>query len=239
MKLLDLTLDSPFANIALDEALLDTAEQSSESDDVLRLWEPASPFVVIGRSSIVAQEVHLDFCKRNAIPIVRRASGGTAVVTGPGCLMYALILSIARWPELEMLDSAHRMILQRNASALQKIGIDARMQGTSDLVIGDQKISGNSMRRKRDWVLYHGTILYGLSAKLIQQCLNHAPRQPEYRKGRQHADFVGAISVAATELKSALTTAWNVRDSTPTWPRELTERLVSERYQLDGWNLAR
>ncbi len=239
MKLLDLTLESPFANVALDEALLDSAEQSADSDDVLRLWEPASPFVVIGRSSIVAQEVQLDFCKRNSIPIVRRASGGAAIVTGPGCLMYALVLSIARWPELEMLDTAHRMILQRNASALQKIGIDAQMQGTSDLAIGDRKFSGNSMRRKRDWILYHGTLLYGLSGSLIQQCLNHAPRQPEYRQARTHSDFVATISASASDLKHALLNAWAASDSLQAWPADLTQRLFAERYRLDSWNLAR
>ncbi len=41
MHLLDLTLDSPIENIALDEALLDAAEAApDENGEVLRLWEP-------------------------------------------------------------------------------------------------------------------------------------------------------------------------------------------------------
>ena len=239
MKLLELTLESAYANVALDEALLESAQQSASGDDVLRLWEPTSPLVVIGRSSIAAQEVQLDFCRQQAIPVVRRASGGAAILTGPGCLMYAVVLSLARWPELELLDSAHRLILQRNAAALQAIGIDAQLQGTSDLAVGDRKISGNSMRRKRDWVLYHGTLLYGLSATLIQQCIKLAPRQPDYRLGRSHADFVGTISASANELKNALINAWNAREPLSDWPADLTEKLVAQRYCLDTWNFSR
>ncbi len=239
MKLLDLTLESAYANVALDEALLESAEQSISGDDVLRLWEPTSPMVVIGRSSIAKEEVQLEFCRQHSIPVVRRASGGAAIVSGPGCLMYAVVLSVARWPQLELLDTAHRMILQRNAGALQSIGIDARLQGTSDLTVGDRKFSGNSMRRKRDWVLYHGTLLCGLSAALIQQCLNVTPRQPDYRRGRSHDDFVAGIYASASDLKNALIAGWNVREPLPIWPADLTKQLVSQRYSLDTWNFAR
>ena len=239
MKLLDLTLESAYANVALDEALLESAEQSGSADDVLRLWEPSSTAVVIGRSSIVAHEVQLDYCQQNKIPIVRRPSGGAAIVTGPGCLMYAVILSITRWPELTMLDAAHRMILQRNAAALQSVGIGAYRHGTSDLVVGNRKISGNSMRRKRDWVLYHGTFLYGLSAELIERCLRLAPRQPEYRRGRSHAEFVANVSVGASDLKNALIATWKADESLVTWPAEQTDRLLAERYLLDTWHFGR
>lgn len=239
MKLLDLTLDSAYANVALDEALLEFAEQSAAGDDVLRLWEPAGPMVVIGRSSIVADEVNLDHCREHSIPIVRRASGGAAIVSGPGCLMYAVVLSIGRWPALEMLDTAHRMILERNAAALRSIGVEATLRGTSDLAIGDRKISGNSMRRKREWVLYHGTLLYGLEAGLIQNCLNLAPRQPAYRQGRSHQSFVTSIAATGQELKNALSRQWNAKEIQKRWPEDLTAKLVTERYRLDSWNFAR
>ena len=50
MKLLELTLPTPAENLALDEALLDAAEAGELPDEVLRLWEPSQPLVVVGRS---------------------------------------------------------------------------------------------------------------------------------------------------------------------------------------------
>ena len=56
---IDLTLENPLANIALDEAMLEVAEASTEHPEMLRLWQPATPLVVIGRSSPWRTEVEL------------------------------------------------------------------------------------------------------------------------------------------------------------------------------------
>ena len=85
---------APAENLALDEALLLTAEEEKRQQEVLRLWEPRQPFVVLGSSSRIAAEVRLDGCRDRGIPVLRRTSGGAAIVAGPGCLMYALVLSI-------------------------------------------------------------------------------------------------------------------------------------------------
>ena len=93
MKLLDLTLETPAANLALDEALLETADEGADAGEVLRIWESPQPLVVVGRASRVADEVDEASCRAQGIPVLRRCSGGAAVVVGPGCLMYALVLS--------------------------------------------------------------------------------------------------------------------------------------------------
>ena len=98
MKLLILSLESPAANLALDEALLEQAEAGAGPSEVLRLWEPTDPCVVVGRSSRVAVEVKQEACRQAGIPVLRRCSGGAAVVTGPGCLMYSVVLSYRDHP---------------------------------------------------------------------------------------------------------------------------------------------
>src|SRR5687767_5278911 len=111
MKLLDLTLPTPEENVALDEALLDAAEIGQLEDDVLRLWEPVQPMVVIGRSSRAAAEVDLDASLKFGVRVLRRASGGAAIVSGQGCLMYAAVLRYQGREQLRMLDEAHRHVL--------------------------------------------------------------------------------------------------------------------------------
>ena len=92
MKLLDLTLPSPAENLALDEALLEAAEAGELAGDVLRLWEMPQPAVIVGRSSRLAEEVDAPAVRAAQVPVLRRASGGAAVVVGPGCLMYSVVL---------------------------------------------------------------------------------------------------------------------------------------------------
>src|SRR5881394_616969 len=90
MQLLDLTLPSPAENLALDEALLEAAEAGELAGDVLRLWEMPQPAVIVGRSSRLAEEVDAPAVRAAQVPVLRRASGGAAVVVGPGCLMYSV-----------------------------------------------------------------------------------------------------------------------------------------------------
>jgi lipoate-protein ligase A len=160
VQLLDLTLPSPAENLALDEALLEAAE-SGQIGDILRIWEPAETFVVIGRSSRYAEEVNVAACQRENVPILRRPSGGAAVVTGPGCLMYSVIQTYAGREHLRSLDELHRGILGTVAQAVRSLTQAAVAHlGTCDLAIGGRKFSGNAVRCKRDHFLYHGTLLY-------------------------------------------------------------------------------
>ena len=208
MRLVDLTLPIAEENVAFDEALLDEAEAAGGPCEALRFWEPASPLVVVGRSSRIDEEVRVEACRALGVPIVRRSSGGAAVVAGPGCLMYALVLSLERRPALRMIEQAHRTVLGTLVGALRPLVPGVACRGTSDLVLGDRKFSGNSVRVKRTHLLYHGTLLYDFPLDLIEQCLAMPPRQPDYRHDRPHGLFVTNLPLAAATIRAAVSGAW-------------------------------
>lgn len=239
MKLLDLTLDSPEENLALDEALLEEAEAGRLQTDLLRLWEPARPAVIIGRSSRYEQEVDVDFCEQHSIPILRRCSGGAAVVIGPGCLMYSVVLAYEYQPQLRMIDAAHQFVLGKVSDAVRRLVPDSQLQGTSDLTIGERKFSGNSLRCKRDHLLYHGTLLCDFDLSLISGGLRTPPRQPAYREGRGHEAFVTNLRVQASPLRTALQNEWGATEHFDAWPQEAVRKLCAERYELDSWHRLR
>ena len=60
---LDLTLDTPAANLALDEALLEAAEAGEGPGQILRLWESPEDAVILGRASKYQQEAHIEACQ--------------------------------------------------------------------------------------------------------------------------------------------------------------------------------
>jgi len=136
MERLDCTLPTPAENVALDEALLEWAAANGDAE-FLRIWESPHPIVVAGRSSRIAPEIDSAACDARGIPIIRRSSGGAAIVTGPGCLMYAVVLSYAGRPELKDIGRAHRYVLERLTRALNNYGLQTARAGTSDLVIAD------------------------------------------------------------------------------------------------------
>ncbi len=209
MRYLDLTLPSPAENLALDEALLDEAEAADAPLETLRFWEAAKPAVVLGRSSRVAVEVRGETCREEGVPVLRRVSGGAAIVAGPGCLMYSLVLSLRLRPHLRNIDRAHAHVLDTIVAALAEAVPEIARRGTSDLAIGDLKFSGNSVRCRRDSLLYHGTLLYDFPLDQIERFLAMPPRQPDYRQKRAHEAFVTNLPLSAEAIRDALRSAWH------------------------------
>ncbi|HRX80171.1 MAG TPA: lipoate--protein ligase family protein [Pirellulaceae bacterium] len=236
MKLLDLTLDSPAENLALDEALLEQAEAGKIDDDVLRLWESRQTAVIIGRSSRIEDEVNLARCEQDGVLVLRRCSGGTSVVIGPGCLMYSVVLSYERNPALRMVDAAHKYVLGNVAEAVRRLLPLVALQGTSDLTLGDRKFSGNSLRCKRDHLLYHGTLLSDFPLDLISRYLKTPPRQPDYREQHEHRAFVVNLGLDRLQLRNALIDQWNAASELVDWPDSLTKELVELRYRRPAWH---
>ena len=238
MRFLELSLGEPRRDLALDEALLEWAEETQDCQGILRVWEPSETLVVLGRGSKVAEEVELERCRQAGVPVLRRCSGGATVVTGPGCLMYAVVLSYDSFPELRALDEAHRFVMQRLMWSLDRLGIPSQMQGTCDLTISDRKVSGNSLRVRRTHFLYHGTLLYEMDLECIDRLLRMPPRRPEYRADRAHRDFVARIEAPRESLVAALREIWEARELwTEAMPLEAIERIVRERLADDAWNL--
>lgn len=234
MQCLELAVDDIRYNLAIDEALLEAAE-AGESGEVLRLWEFARAVVVVGRGSRVAVEVDVQACQARGISILRRASGGAAIVGGPGCLMYSVVLSLRDRPELRRLDVAHQFVMGALAEQIGSSLAGVAIQGTCDLTWRNRKFSGNSLRVSRDHLLYHGTLLYAADLALLADCLKTPPRRPEYRADREHKTFVTNVPLPVAALRRSAALAFNAREPMEHYPAERAERLASERYGCDAW----
>ena len=91
------------------------------------------------------------------------------------------------------------------------------------------------MRCKRNHFLYHGTLLYDFRLDLIEICLAVPPRQPDYRAGRPHADFVANLPLGAMELRGALQSAFGGTAPLDPWPEARTRNLAHAKYATSDW----
>lgn len=266
-------LSTPEENLAFDEALVEVADRlsmtepseldfawaSSASNEVLRLWEFTSPCVVLGRASKWSQEVNTTTCERDGVPVLRRASGGASIVAGPGCLMYSVLISYQTRPAWRGLDTAHHEVMTRIRDSVQQttdslqLPLRIAINGTCDLTIGNRKFSGNALRCKRYWMLYHGTIMYAMPIEWLSDYLLMPTRQPEYRKEREHGSFVtnlldssNGVSPKAfrTVLERKLARTWNATQpwlESP-WKSHVDVeaiQLLKNRYTNSEWHRSR
>lgn len=234
MNFCDLTFPIPEENLACDEALLDLAE-SGLGGEILRFWEPSDFFVVVGYANKVAEEVHQVFCESNGIPIFRRCTGGGAVLQGPGVLNFSLVLRAEA--ELHNIPAANRFILRRHQSALaEMLSAPVEIKGHTDLAIGGLKFSGNSQRRKKRYLLFHGSILIDLNIEMVEKTLLFPSREPEYRLGRSHSDFLLNLKLPSELVKSALRKRWDAAQPLREIPAAHIASLGREKYSRPEWN---
>jgi lipoate-protein ligase A len=250
---LDLTLTTPQENLALDEALLQTAE-SHRTAEYLRVWDCPRYCVILGRNCRANDDVWVQRCRDEGIPILRRRSGGGTVLLGPGCLNYAVVLRYDRAPGLDSVTVSTTYCLERVLSAIDKVELaktahapDRRQSscegGTaqppmrpvprlagSDLMWNDRKFGGSAQRRQRTHFLHHGTILYQFDIAQVICYLKEPARQPAHRASRGHAAFLTTIPANRVDLGERLREAWNATELLLAPPLELTAALVATRY---------
>ena len=235
MHWFEATFPGAAENLAADEALLDLAE--THGGDYLRFLAPSDRCVVVGYGNHLSREVDLEACALARVPVLRRCTGGGTVVLGPGCLAYSLVLEIERRPELATITSTNRFVMERHRAALAPLARDAvRVDGHTDLVLGERKFSGNAQRRRRRAVLFHGTFLHDFDLTWIPRLLRFPSLQPEYRRDRDHLEFVTNFPASAARLRDALISAWSATQApVPPWDDRIAA-LRSERYERAEWH---
>lgn len=240
LKFLDLTFHAPAENLACDEALLDFFEGRG-GDGVLRFWEPQSYFVVVGYANEVAKEVNVAACEAARIPIFRRCSGGGTVLQGPGCLNYSLIAPIDNNGPLHSITTANRFIMEKNRTALElKIKIQnskIETAGHTDLILATSlKFSGNAQRRKKHFLLFHGTFLLNFDIPMVEKYLRMPSKQPTYRRGRSHKAFLTNLNLPVDDVKQALRETWTANKHFEATPRDGIALLARDKYATKEWN---
>ncbi|MCL5104851.1 MAG: lipoate--protein ligase family protein [Armatimonadetes bacterium] len=200
-------------NLRFDERLASEAQRDGKR--TLRLWWGGAPTVVLGCADKPEKELFQDECERRGITILRRVTGGSTVLQSLGVLNYSFTA-----PDPGRLD-IHRMFDQGTSlvvRALSHVGVEAHKRGISDVAVGDRKISGNAQARKWRAILLHGTLLVDIDRDLMYAVLRHPSREPDYRNGRPHGDFV----VTLRELQVDAT------------PHELEEEFVAAAEDVFG-----
>jgi len=172
-------------NLVLDDALARTAWESGRC--ALRFWWGGPPAVVMGSSERPDHVVDEAACTRFGVEVLKRSTGGGSVLQTSGVLNYALVTPAHARIDLK---AAFRLGTDLICAILDAFGLTGMPQGTSDVAVRGRKISGNAQARRWKALLVHGTLLVDFDHALAEAVLKYPPREPEYRRGRSHRDFL-------------------------------------------------
>ena len=155
------------------------------------VWEPRYPMVVLGRGGIEEAEIFKENCIQDKVPVFRRKTGGGTVVLMPGVLVFSLAKKVSK--ELIIREYAQQ-VNDLVIEFLEDSGFkNLSVRGISDICIGDRKIMGSGMYRRKKILFFQASILVDCNINLMKRYLKPPPKQPEYRENRTHDSFVTTL----------------------------------------------
>jgi len=176
----------------IDRTLLDQAEQEAEALTFLRFYRWDVPTLSIGHYQEPVRAADLTYCEANNVPVVRRPTGGRAVLHDRE-LTYAVVSNDDRFFPLHSLDQTYLTIARALQNGLSQLGIcsdlaaGGREVGSSarvdikhpcfasasrhELLVQGRKIAGSAQRRLKRSFLQHGSIPLELNVLLMAGAL--------------------------------------------------------------------
>lgn len=150
--------------------------------------------VVLPYSRQPQREVYLDRCVAEGVPVVRRPSGGGAVLLAPGVVTLSALAPLTGGRSVEKLFARFCFLLADGLAAGGVSGLTRR--GVSDLCLGDRKVIGTALRLLQERVLFQASVLVDANLELIERYLPYPSRAPAYRGGRSHSQFLTTLRAA-------------------------------------------
>ena len=173
------------AQVTVNEDLLHGYE--AYGCPVYRIYEPGAVCIVLGAGRKNKGDVRCAEASRDRIPVLVRRGGGGTVVLSPGMVVLALVTDVAS--PYQNREYA-RKINDWQRRMLSDLGVaDVRHRGISDLALGDKKILGTSLFRRRNLLFYQSSLLVANDISLFERYLTFPSMVPEYRGQRSHGEF--------------------------------------------------
>jgi len=229
-------------NMALDEMLMKSVGKSTTDTPTLRIygWDPLA--VSIGYFQSVEQEVNTEICKKTGVELVRRVTGGGAVLHDSE-LTYSFITR--KYPQ-NILES-YRLICDPIISCLVNLGFnEPRFVPLNDVLVDGKKVSGNAQTRKDGILLQHGTILLDVDLDKMFSVLK-IPKQKIHDKMINNVkQRVRGLNRTFEEASSALERAFSMKFASNLVVDEITSQecrdsqmLIETKYGTRAWNWRR
>ncbi|PKQ63533.1 lipoate--protein ligase [Labilibaculum filiforme] len=173
----------PAFNLATEEYLLKNFDE-----DFFFLYRN-SPALIVGKHQNTLAEINLEKTEQENIPVYRRLSGGGTVFHDEGNLNYCFIKKGEKGKLVNFQKYSQPII-----DTLQKLHVNAKFEGKSDLTIAGKKFSGNASHVYKNKVMQHGTMLFSSDLEQLNQLLKVNPLKFKDRGVRSIRSKVTNIS---------------------------------------------
>ncbi len=263
-RLLDTAVNSSFLNMAIDEAILD-AHQEGLVPPTLRVYRWSRSTLSLGYFQTVEAEIDVEACAELQIDVVRRLTGGRAVLHHDE-MTYSIVVS-EEYGFPRSIPGSYRILSQGLIAAYRMLGVKTGLarspkeastaacfsaSGLADLTCQGCKIAGSAQVRRGDTLLQHGSLPMTLSAEMLFSALKFSS---DTLRARALAAFKRKVTCISTvlghrvgwqEIKQALARGFQealdiqlCEDGLTSKEIRHSQKLAQEKYSTPAWNYKR
>jgi lipoate-protein ligase A len=248
--------------MAVDEAIL-LAALKDNAPPTIRFFRWEKPSITFGYMVRVEKELNIDLCRERDVPFIRRMTGGGVVFHGCD-ITFSIVFPRGLASDTSNPLSSYRFINGMFLKAFAKLGLttsllsggdaksaDARNvcfvePTTYDVLYDGRKLVGNAQRRRKGWVLNHGSMLLNTGFRQMADLI--ADLEDPSRAFSENC-------VSIEEIAPALTREEIIEAVTAEFARELgvsiehhdlsadeadlARDLAGKKYSTDAWNFER
>ena len=189
------------AGLAADEVLA-TRVGTGTSLPTLRLYT-YQPCALVGRFQTIENELNLDYCAQNKIPVNRRPTGGGAIIMGENQLGVALAIPGKSDESYASVRERMSQFSQGIISGLNTLGIKVEFRRKNDLEVNGLKIAGLGLHKTATGgLLFHASLLVDLD---VAYMLNVLQTPFEKISDKEIATVAERTTTVQREYKKPLT----------------------------------
>ena len=162
------------------------------------LWVPDDFYVVLGNSNKPEHNLIEKNIRDDDVIVYKRPSGGETVILTPRTMVISIKMTQDHFSNP---STWFRYFNQKIIDALTSLGVEnLYYRGISDVAIDDKKILGSSIYRRRKVLFYHAVLNVSESVDTIARYIKHPTKEPGYREGRDHHEFVTSLHAEGYSL---------------------------------------
>ncbi|HHS82156.1 MAG TPA: lipoate--protein ligase family protein [Devosia sp.] len=167
MRVMDLGMVPAIRSQAVFHGVAETMD--ADSDPVLLLVSPQTPYVCVGMHQQVDREVDEDFCKAHDLPVYRRHVGGGAVYLDKDQYFTHFIFPKDKAPKRA--DQLYPLFIEPVVRTYREFGIPAQFRPANDIHVNGRKIGGTGAASIGDATVMVGSFMFDFDTETMSRCL--------------------------------------------------------------------
>ncbi len=234
-RLLDTGANNAFYNMAVDEAVM-KAHRMGLVPPTVRFYQWSPPGLSLGYFQQAEKEVDGEYCEGNNVDIVRRLTGGRAILHDDELTYSIVVGEKSDFLPTSILES-YKIISEGIINGLNSLGLAVELKpvkgkkkapsgfsaacfdapSLNEVVIAEKKLVGSAQTRQKGVILQHGSIPMTIDAELLYRVLKMPNQKVRDRMKKRFLKKATAVNqesdkkIEINDLKEAIKKGWEKR----------------------------